>query len=102
MMKVSIREGGLAEWFLCHVGGSDDEKLDKLVKQPGWSAESIEFSISLNGIEFTELDDLFVRLTDHIKAKAEEMAGQDALINAKIEAMYKVMNAESVEELGCV
>lgn len=99
-MKVSIKEGGLAEWFLCHIGGSDPDNLGILVKQEGWDATNIEFSVNLNGVEFGELGDLFSRLNEHIKKKSEELAGQDALINAKIEAMYQIMNANTLEELN--
>lgn len=98
-MKVSIRDSGLTEWFLCHVVASDQVKFDEVVSQDGWDSENIELSVSLNGVEFTELGELFGLLEKHLDSKAKEIAGQDVLMSAKIDAMHKIINAETIEEL---
>lgn len=99
-MKVSILDGGITEWFLAEVGGSDPAKLRLLADKDGWDAKDIELGITLNGEEFLELGDIFSRLNDHVQNTAKKLANQDDLTLAKIEAIQNILNAQSVEEFN--
>lgn len=98
-MKVSILDGGITEWFLAEVGGSDPAKLRLIADKEGWDAKDIELGITLNGVEFLELGDIFNRLDDHIQNMAKKLSNQDTLTLAKIEAIQNILNAKSVEEI---
>lgn len=104
-MKVSMKNGGIEKWLIVTVASSDKSgladggKFNQLVSAPDWNMENIDFKIVMNGVEFDNLSDIFKRLEDHIKKEAEELAGVGSLLNAKLEALQQVMNAQSLEEL---
>lgn len=106
-MKINMSAGGTAKWFAVTVASTENTKLDdkaskfnKLVEQPEWNPDSIDFKIVMNGIEFDNLEDIFRRLDAHIIKEAQEIAGHDALVLAKLEAIQEVINAQSVEEIN--
>lgn len=99
-MKVSILDGGITEWFLAEVGGSDPAKLRLIADKEEWDAKDIELGITLNGVEFLELGDIFNRLDDHIQNMAKKLSHQNALTIAKIEAIQNILDAQSVEEFN--
>lgn len=67
-MILNMQEDTTRKWIACVVASSDgvlSEKFNKMVDTPGWNDEAIDFRITMNGVEFTELDDLFDRLHKH-------------------------------------
>lgn len=105
-MKINMSAGGTAKWFAVTVASSENTKLDdktskfnQLVDHPEWNPDNIDFKIVLNGIEFDNLDDIFKRLDEHITKEAQEIAGHDALVLAKLHAIQDVINAQSIEEV---
>lgn len=103
-MKISMNTGGTTKWFAVTVASSDKgigpgSKFDQLISNPDWDPESIDFKIILNGIEFDNLEDIFSRLDEHITKEAQEIAGHDALVLAKVHAIQGIINAQSIEEI---
>lgn len=103
-MKISMENGGTTRWFAVTVASSDKgigpgSKFDQLINHPEWNSDSIDFKIVLNGIEFDNLDDIFKRLDDHITKKAQEIAEQNPLWVAKLDAIKGIMAAQCVEEI---
>lgn len=98
-MKLDMNASRTRTWIATTVASSDKDKLQELIGTPDWNPEDIDFRIVMNGVEFTELEDFFDRLDEHVKKEAEEMSGQDTLTLAKIEAIQNILNAQSVEEI---
>lgn len=105
-MKISMNEGNTTKWFAVTVASSENTKLDdktskfnQLVDHHEWNPDSIDLKIVMNGIEFDNLDDIFRRLDEHITKEAQEIAGHDALVLAKLHAIQDVIRAQSIEEV---
>lgn len=103
-MKINMSAGGTAKWFAVTVASSDKNtgpgsKFDRLVSNPDWNRDNIDFKIVLNGIEFDNLEDIFIRLDEHIQKEAIEYAGQNPLWVAKLDAIRAIMDAECLEEI---
>lgn len=103
-MKLNMNASETRKWIATVVASSErypgsDSKFQQLVGSPDWNPKEIDFRIVMNGVEFTQLDDFFDRLDDHVLKEAKEMSGQDALTLAKIEAIQNILNAQSVEEI---
>lgn len=99
-MKINMSNGGTAKWFAVTVASSVAiDKFAQLIENPEWNPDSIDFKIVMNGMEFDNLEDIFQRLDDHIQKEAQEIAGHDKLIAAKLSAIQDIMNAQSVEEV---
>ena len=99
-MKINMCSGGTAKWFAVTVASSADvDTFSKLVEDPEWDSDNIDFKIVMNGIEFDNFDDIFRRLDEHITKEAQEIAGHDTLVLAKLLAIQDVINAQSIEEV---
>lgn len=103
-MKISMNTGGTTKWFAVTVASSDKgigrgSKFDQLISDPDWNPDCIDFKIVLNGIEFDNLENIFIRLDEHITKEAQEIAGHDSLVLAKVHAIQDIINAQSLEEV---
>lgn len=105
-MKVSMSAGGTAKWFAVTVASSEgetthtpDSKFNQLIEHPDWDSDNIELKISLNGVEFDNLDDIFERLDKHIEKEAKQMSEDNTLILAKLHAIQNIINTQYIEEL---
>jgi hypothetical protein len=99
-MKINMAKGGTAKWFAVTVASSvGADKFTQLVEHPEWNPDNIDFKIVMNGMEFDNLDDIFKRLDEHITKEAQEIAGHDALVLAKINAIQDIIHAQSIEEV---
>lgn len=76
-MKLNMQQDTTRKWVACVVAASDgvcSEKFNKMVDAPGWDDKAIDFRITMNGVEFTELDDLFDRLHKNLIDQSERIA----------------------------
>lgn len=67
-MILNMQQDTTRKWVACVVAASDgvcSPKFESMVNAKGWDDEAIDFRITMNGVEFTELDDLFDRLHEH-------------------------------------
>lgn len=104
-MKLNMTASETRKWIATVVASSDkdvgpESKFQQLVGSPEWNPSEIDFRVTMNGIEFTQLEDFFDRLDEHVLKEAQEMSGQDAITLAKIEAIQNILNAQSVEEFN--
>jgi hypothetical protein len=63
-----MQQDSTRKWIACVVAASDgvlSNKFNQMVNAPGWSDETIDFRVTMNGVEFTNLDDMFDRLHKH-------------------------------------
>lgn len=68
-MILNMQQDTTRKWIACVVASSHgicSEKFNQMVDAPGWDDKAIDFRITMNGVEFTELDDLFDRLHTHM------------------------------------
>lgn len=99
-MKINMSAGGTAKWFAVTIASSAGvDKFTQLIEHQDWNPDNIDFKVIMNGMEFDNLDDIFKRLDDHITKEAQEIAGHDALVLAKLLAIQDVINAQSIEEV---
>lgn len=104
-LKLDMNASETRKWIATVVASSESDvgpesKFQQLVASPEWNPKEIDFRIVMNGVEFTELEDFFDRLDEHVMEAAAEMSGQGALTLAKIEAIQNIINAQSVEEFN--
>ena len=98
MSKISMKAGGFQKWFATVVASSDkegfgsDTKFNKLIESEGWDPDDIEVKISLNGVEFSNLDDFFARVDQHIENEAHRLSEVDASNQKKLDAIREVLN----------
>ncbi|QGH72603.1 MAG: hypothetical protein [Myoviridae sp. ctThM1] len=99
MSKISMKAGGFQKWFATVIASSDNEgfgkdsKFNKLIEAEGWNPDDIEVKISLNGVEFSNLDDFFSRVDQHIENESHRLAEVDASNQKKLEAIREVLNS---------
>lgn len=73
-MILNMQQDTTRKWVACVVASSDgicSAKFNSMVDAPGWDDKAIDFRITMNGVEFTELDDLFDRLHKHMTEQAD-------------------------------
>lgn len=76
-MILNMKQDDTRKWVACVVAGSDgtmSEKFQKMIDTPGWDDRAIDFRITMNGVEFANLDDLFDRLHKHFTEQNERIA----------------------------
>lgn len=106
-MKVSMKNReSFIRWFLvtCASSESDthsnkDSKFNQLVGHPDWDSENIEVSVMINGIEFSNLDDVFKRVENHIEQKVEERLAEQHLDSVKLDRIREILSTRSVDEI---
>jgi len=75
-MILNMKQDDTRKWIAVVVAASDgvlSEKFNQMVNAPGWDDKAIDFRITMNGVEFTELDDLFDRLHKHFTEQNERI-----------------------------
>lgn len=98
MSKISMKAGGFQKWFATVIASSDkegfgsDTKFNRLIEAEGWNPDDIEVKISLNGVDFDNLDDFFSRVDQHIENESHRLAEVDANNQKKLDAIREVLN----------
>ena len=75
-MILNMQEDTTRKWIACVVASSEgvcSDKFDQMITAPGWNDKAIDFRITMNGVEFTELDGLFDRLHKHFTDQNERI-----------------------------
>jgi hypothetical protein len=71
-MILNMQEDSTRKWIATVVASSSKNSFDKnsnfsrMVAEPNWDEKAIDFRITMNGYEFTALDNLFDRLHGHM------------------------------------
>jgi len=76
-MILNMQQDDTRKWVACVVAASDgvlSENFNKMVNASGWDDKQIDFRITMNGVEFTNLDGLFDRLHKHYTEQNERIA----------------------------
>jgi len=109
-VKLSMEDReSFAYWFLITCASSDpdthsnpESKFNQMVKAPEWSSKNIEFSVHINGFEFSNLEDVFKRVNDHIDSQVDKRLAQQNLDSLKIARIQDIMNARNLQDLEYV
>lgn len=84
-MILNMQQDDTRKWVACVVAASDgvlSEKFNQMVNAEGWDDKTIDFRITMNGVEFANLDDLFDRLHKHHTEQVERIAELESQLNA--------------------
>lgn len=98
MSKISMAAGGFQKWFAVTVSSTEPDthaegsKFNQLINHPDWDCDNIDVKVVLNGIEFSNLDEIFQRVDEHIQKEAEELAGIDKNNQIKMDKIQEILN----------
>lgn len=106
-MKISMKEPEtFAKWFLITCASSDENthedknsKFNQMINHPEWNSEDIKLSVVINGFEFSNLEDVFKRVEDHIQEKIEKALEKEPFNSLRIERIQDILNASNKEDL---
>lgn len=76
MSKISMAAGGFQKWFAVSVSSTEPDthvegsKFNGLINHPDWDCDNIEVKVVLNGIEFSNLDEIYQHVERHIQKEA--------------------------------
>jgi len=106
-MKVSMKDREcFAHWFLIACASSEadthsnkESKFNQMVSSEGLAATDINMSVVINGFEFSNLEDVFKRVEDHIEKKVTERLSQQAFDSLRVERIQDILNARNIEDL---
>lgn len=74
-MILNMQQDDTRKWIACVVASSDgvpSDKFNKMVDAPSWNDKAIDFRITMNGVEFTELDKRSKHLDDVYEKELDE------------------------------
>ena len=75
-MILNIQQDDTRKWIAVVVASSHgvcSDRFNEMVNAPGWNDKAIDFRITMNGVEFTELHGLFDRLHKHFTEQNERI-----------------------------
>lgn len=109
-MKITMEDReSFAHWFLITCASSEDDthsnpdsKFNQMIKHPDWNSKDVNMSVVINGFEFTNLEDLFKRVEQHIQKKVDERIAEQNLDTLKLDAIRNIIHARSIEDLEYV
>lgn len=66
-MKAGFNQNSTMKWLITTISSTEgyDGKFKELIEHPDWDCNNVELSVMLNGIEFSNVEDVFKRLHDH-------------------------------------
>jgi hypothetical protein len=106
-MKISMEDReNFAHWFLITCVSSEQDthsnsesKFNKIVKSENYDAKSIEFSVKINGQEFSNLEDVFKRVEDHIEKQVEKRLAEEHFDSLKIDKIRDILDSRTIADL---
>ncbi len=106
-MKISMKDAEtFAKWFMITCASSElnthedkNSKFNQMINDPNWNSEDIKLSVMINGFEFSNLDDVFKRVEDHIKEKIDKALQEETFNSLRIERIQDILNTRNKEEL---
>lgn len=86
-MILDMTKDATRKWIAVVIAGSDGNhsgsKLNQLVDAEGWDDRAIDFRVTMNGVEFTEVDELFDRLHEHFTEQNDRIKELESELNLK-------------------
>lgn len=100
-MKHALK--GFTEWFVVTIISDsrqeDSDQFNKLVRSADYTSDAVDLKLLVNGLPFDLTTDTFVRIEQHIDEKVEERAKESAFAVEKMDAIRRIMDMRTPEQL---